>query len=106
MENNNQVPKEDKIVFVFERGSQIHDDIFESKYFQAVSKAIDTVLRLNSVNTDRVFFGGDKLDLKCFITGLLQFCNLADNIEASQSIDYENDEDFDAENELPIDVDA
>ena len=106
MENNYQAPKEDKIVFVFERGSQFHDDVFESKYFQAVSKAIDTVLRINSVNSDRIFFGGYKLDLKCFMTGLLQFCNLADNIEASQSFDYTDDEDFNEEDELPIDIDA
>jgi hypothetical protein len=98
--NNSNI--NDKVVFVFEKGSQFNDDLFESNNFITVSKMLDTIIRLNAAQSNRIFFGGEKEDLAFFITGLIQFCNLADNLEIHQSFDYEDDEDFESDNEITI----
>jgi len=104
MEVKNKKPTEDKTVFVFAKGSQFNEELFESNNFHAVSKVIDTIMKMNSVDSKRVFFGGDLLDVKLFMTGILNFCYLANNLEINQSYDYNDDEDFDAETDLVIDV--
>ena len=106
MEANDKSIKDDKVVFVFEKGSQFDEDLFISKNFQAVSQVIDTIMRMNSVDTNRLFFGGDLLDVKLFLTGILNFCYLSDNLEVNQSFDYMDDEDFNEEDELVIDVNS
>lgn len=106
MEANDKKMSDDKVVFVFEKGSQFNEELFASNKFQAVSRVVDSIMRMNSVDTNRLFFGGDVLDVKLFMTGILNFCYLADNLEANLSFEYIDDEDFDAEDELVIDVNA
>ena len=62
---------DDTVVFVLENGSHYKGAPSEGKYFKTLIGVLDKILAVNNIESDKLGFGGTKLDLAAFFANLL-----------------------------------
>lgn len=82
---------DETVVFVLENGSHYKGAASEGKYFKTIVGILDKLKAVNNIETDKLGFGGTKLDLAAFFANLL----LVSDFELTEfTILTENTDDF------------
>jgi len=69
--NKLAVPTE-RAVFVFEKGSQDRNIVYQKKSFDYIKRMLNIMLAKSNVDTDTIFIGGNKEDLIMYLSGIIE----------------------------------
>lgn len=95
MEKNIKKVSGEKIVLIVDHAVKCENEVRETCSYRFTSNFMNGLMSLNGVNSEKLYIGGNKEKLICFLASMLKDYQSYQLLDLKFGFEYDRDEDFD-----------
>ncbi len=95
MEKNSKKVSDDKIVLIVDHAVKCENEVRETCNYRFASNFVNGLMSINGVDSDKLYIGGNKEKLICFLASMLKDYQSYQLLDLKFGFEHDRDEDFD-----------